>query len=152
MELKSIVYKPKQQRSQKDHYLRVPLHVARLITGHGIEGDAKGGHPKRQLNVLSAETLTELAAEGYQIAPGQLGEQLVISGIRVETLPSGTILQIGESARIEILKLREGCDRFEVIQHKTSYDGRLGMMARVVMDGTIAIGDPVVIVREPIQA
>ncbi|MCU0497561.1 MAG: MOSC domain-containing protein [Anaerolineae bacterium] len=151
MELKSIVYKPKGQKNQKDHYLRVPLQVARLMTGHGIEGDAKGGHPKRQLNILSAETITALAAEGYQIAPGQLGEQLVISGITVENLAKGTILQIGESAQIEILALREGCDRFESIQHQTTHEGRLGMMARVITDGTIAIGDPVVIMPQPIS-
>lgn len=148
--LVSIVYKPESNEAKPEgRYLRVPLQTANLVVGHGIEGDRKGGHPRRQLNIMSAETLNTLAGEGYNIEPGQMGEQMVVSGLDVDTLPVGTLLQLGDTAIIEVTIPREGCDRFEAIQgfprEKTT--GRVGIMARVVESGQINIGDSVRIVQ-----
>lgn len=150
--IQSIVYKPKGLPDAEDAYTRVPLHRARLIVGRGIEGDAKGV-PRRQLNIMSAATLAALAADGYNVEPGALGEQIVIDGLQVEALASGTVLQVGEAARIEIVKPREGCSRFQHIQGQTDFDGRLGVIARVVAEGEIAVGSPVMVLHtDPTQA
>lgn len=142
--IQSIVYKPKGSRNRKDAYTRVPLDAATLVAGYGIEGDRKGGSPKRQLNLMSASTVAALAAEGYQTAPGQLGEQIVIAGVELETLPAGTVLHIGDAARVELIKSRTGCERFEHIQEgRRSHSGRLGVLARVTVSGAIKVGDAV---------
>jgi molybdopterin adenylyltransferase len=125
-------------------YLRVAAQHANLIAGHGIQGDAKAGRgDTRHLNLMSEETLAGLRAEGYTVEPGAMGEQLIVSGINVDTLPAGARLQLGQRAVIEITKPRTGCQRFAAVQGKPPADGRMGVMARVIEGGPIQLGDPV---------
>ena len=147
----SIVYKPDGTVSdQENHYLRVPLNSANLITGHGIEGDRKGGHPKRHLNLMSFETLEALREEGFSTLPGQMGEQIVIQGLDVEHLAEGDRLQFGDQACIEVVSHRTGCQHFEQVQGKSPQQaaGRMGIMAKVVVGGAINVGDPVKLLQE----
>lgn len=146
-ELVSIVYKPQDAAPSEEAYTRIPLQQAQLVAGHGIEGDTKGGGT-RHLNLMSAQALQELSGEGFRTAPGQMGEQLILSGVELDTLPAGTRLQIGDEACVELTEPRTGCGKFERNQEKLRQDaaGRLGMMAQVVVGGSIAIGDPVKIV------
>ena len=146
-ELISIVYKPKNMDAPGTKYLRVPLEQTVLVADYGIEGDAKGGG-KRQLNVMSDDAVQSLAAEGFRAEPGQLGEQLIVSGLDVDTLLPGARLRIGAEACVEVTEPRTGCGKFERYQSKTPQDaaGRLGMMARVVTGGTVAVGDPIEVI------
>ena len=147
----SIVYKPKDRVNEQrmDFYVRSPLQEANLVANYGIQGDQNGGHhPDRQLNVLSREWQLGLMEKGYNIEPGQFGEQIVISGIAIETLEPGTRLQLGGEARIEVVKTRTGCDHFEAVQGKpVSGAGALGVMARVIASGVIRVGDPVTVLE-----
>jgi MOSC domain-containing protein YiiM len=149
-ELVSIVYKPKDAAGSDTGYTRVPLQQAQLVVGCGIDGDAKGGHSGRDLNIMAAETLQRLAGEGFQTAPGRMGEQLVVAGLAVDSLPSGTRVQIGGSARVEVVEPRTGCGKFEQHQGKPRQEaaGRLGVMARVLVGGPIQVGDPVRLLAE----
>ena len=142
----SIVYSPKiDYQEPADEYLRVLVSIADLVAGHGIDGDRKGSQPDRGLNVMSAEILAGLASEGFQTGPGQMGEQIVISGLDFGALSEGTRLQLGSAAAIEFIKNRTGCDRFEHIQGgaRATVADRVGFMARVVASGRIRVGDPV---------
>jgi MOSC domain-containing protein YiiM len=142
----SIVFTPRdvEVRRPQDRYARASLECARLIEFQGIEGDAKGGTTDRQLNVMLAETLAELDAEGFKTAPGEMGEQIVIAGVEPAALVEGTHIKLGEAV-IEVVKPRTGCARFEMIQGKPrqSAKGRLGVIARVVTGGEVAVGDAV---------
>jgi SAM-dependent methyltransferase len=131
-----------------DHYARVPLDVTTLEAGRGIVADRKGGRPERQLNIMALATLEGLGAEGYRTAPGAMGEQVVISGIAIDRLPAGTRLRLGAEAVIEVDKPRTGCDRLRRIQgcRPAEVAGRLGVMARVLIGGTIHVGDAVALV------
>jgi MOSC domain-containing protein YiiM len=145
-QLVSIVYTPRGvERRPTDRYARVPLDRTMLIEGHGIDGDVKGTRGSRQLNIMRAETLAELAGEGRKIGAGEMGEQLIIAGLDQSHFVEGTRLRIGESAIIEIGIPRTGCDRFEYIQGTTRKEvaGRLGVLARVIAGGAIAVGDEV---------
>jgi MOSC domain-containing protein YiiM len=142
----SIVYKPESAVSDPEsHYLRLPLDSARLVAGRGIEGDRKGGNPKRNLNIMSFEILEALRQEGFNTRPGQMGEQIVIQGLDVDTLAEGDRLQVGDQAWVEVVSHRTGCERFEHIQGKSPKlaAGRMGVMAKVVTGGMVAVGDPV---------
>lgn len=145
----SIVYTPASVLEKSpDRYDRVPLQEAVLIAGNGINGDRKGGHPKRQLNIMCYETLQTLGSEGFHVAPGEMGEQIVLSGIDLIDLEPGSRVQFGASAVIEIVEPRNGCDKFELVQGKprTQAKRRLGVMARVVASGAIRVGDAVKVV------
>lgn len=133
------------ERRPADHFARVTVAAAILVVDFGIDGDAKGGSDKRQLNVMTAETLAQLRAEGFLTAPGELGEQIVVAGVDEATLVPGSRLLLGESAVIEVTMPRTGCDRFAHIQGKPkeTVTGRLGVMARVVAGGVVRAGDPV---------
>ena len=143
----SIVYKPAPpvNEDRSGDYLRAPLRQATLVAGQGIQGDHKGGHhPDRQLNLLSQEWLEAVAQKGYKSAPGQFGEQMIISGLAVETLAPGARLQLGDQATIEVVNARTGCARFEAAQGKTVLGlGALGVMARVITGGEVRVGDTV---------
>jgi MOSC domain-containing protein YiiM len=144
----SIVYTPTDiDPRPADHYARVPLEVATLEPAFGILTDRKGSRPERELNVMAAETLEQLRTEGYRTAPGQMGEQIVVSGIEINQLPAGACLQFGDIV-IEVIKPRTGCERLQQIQGCTpaQVKGRLGVMARVLVGGTIRVGDAVALV------
>ena len=146
----SIVYRP-EQLHPKDHFSRVSLQTANLIEGKGIEGDRKGDNPARQLNIMSRETLDGLAGEGFMTQPGQMGEQIVVSGLDIDLnlLPEGAQIQLGDAV-IEVYKPRTGCERFEAIQGlpPSKAANRMGVIAGVIKSGTIKVGDPVAVLED----
>lgn len=148
----SIVYTPMSVTVRSDDkYDREPAESVQLRAGHGIVGDRKAArHPKRHLNIMSAEMLDELSGEGFHTAPGQMGEQIIVAGIDVDALQPGDRLRLGADAVVVINEPRTGCEKFEAVQgqHPSVVEGRLGMMASVIASGTIAVGDPVSI--EPV--
>ena len=152
-ELISIVYKPKGADAAEGSYTRLPLPEARLVVGSGIEGDTKGAGKTRQLNIMAADVIENLAKEGFTATPGSLGEQLIVADVEIDSLPAGTRLRIGRSACIEVTEPRTGCGKFERYQGKLKAKarGRLGQMARVVVEGTIRIGDPVHVVATTVE-
>lgn len=147
----SLVYAPDKSEHQPPyHYNRVPVERINLIAGHGIEGDFKAGrHPARHLNVMTHETLLELAAEGFKTGPGEMGEQIVVSGVDVGSLSPGDRLRFGADAVIEVTEARTGCSWFEQIQSKSPQDaaGRMGVMAKVIQSGEVRAGDTVTVLE-----
>lgn len=78
-----------------------------LLRGLGVEGDAHCGvtvkhrsrvarNPSephlRQVHLIHCELFTELAAKGFRIGPGQLGENSTTEGVALLDLPVGTKL------------------------------------------------------------
>ncbi len=145
----SIVHKPAGiDPRPPDHFARVPLQTATLEVGRGIVTDSKGNRPERQLNIMALESLEQLRAEGYRTAPGGMGEQIIVSGIKIDQLAAGTKLRFGKDAVIEVLRPRTGCDRLRQVQGCTPAQvaGRIGVMARVLVGGTIQVGDAVALI------
>jgi len=142
----SLAYKPADvERRPDSRFSRLPVGHVRLVAGHGIAGDTKGRSDSRQLNVLLAETVEQLRAEGFRTAPGELGEQIVIAGLPADIAVPGARLRVGDSAVVELVYLRVPCGRFARIQGqpKDAVRGRIGFMARVLRSGDVAVGAPV---------
>jgi MOSC domain-containing protein YiiM len=140
--LASIVYSP-----QPGSFNRHPLPEAMLLSGYGIDGDRKGGHPNRNLNVMDQEMLSALSAEGYPTGPGVLGENLIVAGVDISSRPDGARLRIGLEAVIEVVRLREPCYKLTALDARMpdSVIDRVGVMARVVESGVIRVGDAVAV-------
>ncbi|WNI19082.1 MOSC domain-containing protein [Actinacidiphila sp. ITFR-21] len=141
----------------------------RLLAGLGVEGDAHLGvtvqhrsrvaqdptQPNlRQVHLIHDELFAELRAAGYDIAPGDLGENVTTHGVDLLALPVGTRLRLGPDAVVEITGLRNPCrqiDRFRsgLLKHVVSRDGsgriarKGGVMGVVLTTGDIRPGDPV---------
>lgn len=128
-------------------FLRVPRHEALLIADHGIEGDRKARSSRtRQVNLLTADWVARMAELGYRAAPGQFGEQLVISGVDFADLQPGVQLELGDGAVLEITKPRTGCERLQAAQGREippEINWAIGYLARVLEGGRIRVGDPV---------
>ncbi|MCX7220060.1 MAG: MOSC domain-containing protein [Burkholderiales bacterium] len=103
----------------------------RLLQGLGVEGDAHCGvtvkHRSRvaldpsqpnlwQVHLLHAELFDELAAQGFQLSPGVMGENITTRGIDLLALPVGTQLHLGTQAIVELTGLRNPCAQIENFQ------------------------------------
>lgn len=141
----------------------------RLLAGLGIEGDAHEGvtvkhrsrvavdptQPNlRQVHLMHGELFDELAEGGFQVAPGDLGENVTTRGLDLLGLPVATKLHLGAEAVIEVTGLRNPCaqiDRFQpgllAAVLGRDADGNVvrkaGIMAIVLNGGEVRPGDPI---------
>jgi MOSC domain-containing protein YiiM len=141
----------------------------RLIAGLGVEGDAHAGRrvkhrvrvardpdqPNlRQVHLMHSELHEELAAAGFDLSPGEMGENITTRGIALLALPTGTRLGIGAEAILEITGLRNPCPQLDGIQPglmaatlERDADGgivrKAGVMSVVISGGEIRPGDPI---------
>src|SRR3712207_9341253 len=85
----------------------------RLVAGLGVESDAHQGatvkhrsrvardptQPNlRQVHLIHAELHDELAAKGFDVSAGQMGENITTRGVPLLELPVGTRLRLGRQA------------------------------------------------------
>jgi MOSC domain-containing protein YiiM len=120
-----------------------PVQAATLISGLGIEGDKHAvAVSHRQVLLADQEALDEVGVE-----PGTIKENLTVEGLHVMGLPEGTRVRLGKAALLEITEVCEPCFRMDEIRMglKAELVGRRGMVARVIIGGSIAVGDPIAI-------
>jgi MOSC domain len=148
----------------------------RLLAGLGVEGDAHAGRtvqhlsrlardPKapnlRQVHLIHAELYDELAARGFVLEPGQLGENVTTRDLDLLGLSAGTRLRLGDEALIEITGLRNPCRQLDSLAPglmaavlDRAADGSLvrkcGVMAVVVTGGVVREGDGVLLESVPL--
>ena len=155
-----------------DHTMSKPNQASiRLIEGLGVEGDAHAGatvkhrsrvrrdpaQPNlRQVHLVAVELLDELAAAGYDLAPGRMGENVTTAGIDLLGLSRGARLHLGQSAVVEITGLRNPCSQLDGLQDgllaatlDRDAEGNLkrkaGVMAIVIADGLVRPGDRIAV-------
>src|SRR6476619_4452563 len=68
-----------------------------------------GSPNNRQVHLIASELFTELASSGFNIAPGNLGENVTTAGLDLIKFPLGTRLLIVKSAVVELTGLRTPC-------------------------------------------
>jgi MOSC domain-containing protein YiiM len=154
-------------RSATHTFTKPTRDTIRLTAGLGVDGDAHQGvtvkhrsrvardpsQPNlRQVHLIHAELLDEVAADGFDVPPGGLGENVLTRGIDLLGLSTGTVLRIGQSAVIRVTGLRNPC-----LQIDAYADGllakvvgrdeagnivrRAGIMGVVEVSGDVAPGD-----------
>jgi MOSC domain-containing protein YiiM len=126
-------------------FRKLPRDQGQLLEEFGLEGDRHAGRPLRQVSILNAETVQELAQRGMPVSPGVLGENITVEGLGVMELPDGARLRIGDQAEVEITGDRPACRELLQVHREAlkALVGRTGKMARVVRGGTVHPGDPV---------
>jgi MOSC domain-containing protein YiiM len=110
-----------------------------LLEDLGVAGDAHcgvtAGHRhdrnkdplrpnRRQVHLLQSELLEEVNRKGFNVRPGDMGENITTRNLDLLGLPSGALLHIGDEAVVEVTGLRHPCiyiDKF-----------RKGLLAAVV--------------------
>lgn len=144
--------------------------VIRLIENHGVEGDAHAGscdqhlfHIRRfgeqpnlrQVHLIQAEFFDEVAEKEHVVRSGELGENITTRSVDLLNLPTGTRLQLGRDAIIELTGLRNPChqiDQFQegLLQHckEATPNGvvrKAGVMAIVLHGGDVKANDRIMV-------
>lgn len=152
------------------HTMTKPLEdVIEIVAGLGVKGDAHQGETVkhrsrvkrdpnqpnlRQVHLIHAELHDELREQGFDIAPGVMGENVTTRGIDLLGLPTGAKLHLGEAVVVEITGLRNPCAQLDGIQPglmkatlDRDADGNLirkaGVMSVVLTGGKVRPGDAI---------
>ena len=151
------------------HFSKTPCLEIRLLAGLGVAGDAHMGETVkhrsrvrkdptqpnlRQVHLIHAELFEELREKGFNVQPGDLGENVTTSGLDLLALPTGARLHLGSTAVVEITGLRNPCiqlDGFHKGLMAATLDrdaaGHLirkaGIMSIVIRDGDVRPGDAI---------
>ncbi|MFD5139014.1 MOSC domain-containing protein [Streptomyces sp. NPDC058378] len=118
-----------------------------LLAGLGLEGDVHAGatvkhrsrvaqdptQPNlRQVHLIHQELFAELREAGFEVGPGDLGENVTTGGIDLLALPVGTLLHLGDEAVVQVTGLRNPCLQIDHFQ-----DGLLKQVVGRADDGTV---------------
>lgn len=158
-------------RDDEHRFSKISVNEIVLLPALGVQGDAHSGvtvqhrsrvaadptQPNlRQVHLIYAELFTEVGRHGYDLEPGQLGENVTTVGIDLLSLPRGTLLHIGVQAVLEITGLRNPCQQIntfrpgllEEVLTRSSAGGlirKAGVMSVVLRGGLVRPGDPIVV-------
>ena len=129
--------------------VKTPVESAVLTPEWGIETDAHGGNWHRQVSLLSAEKIEQFRKKLW-VEYGAFGENLVVEGFDLRTLPVPSRLAVG-GAVLELTQIGKECHNDCAIRQKTGdcIMPREGVFARVVQGGIIRVGDPVTLLPPP---
>ncbi len=155
-------------RSATHSFSKPTVSSVDLVEGVGVDGDAHSGATVqhlhqlrkdpdrvnlRQVHLIHAELLDDLARDGFEVAPGQLGENITTRGVNLLRMPVGTRLAVGEAV-VTITGLRNPCRQIDDFRPgllkrvlRRGADGEVerlaGVMAIVSKGGTVRPGDPI---------
>jgi MOSC domain-containing protein YiiM len=153
--------------SQTHSFSKPNTKSIKLLTGLGVEGDTHLGEKVqhrsrvakdpnqpnlRQVHLIHAELHDELREKGFDVSPGQMGENITTRGLDLLGLPTGTKLHLGKEAIVEVTGLRNPChqlDDFQMGLMKAVLDkdeeGNLirkaGIMGIVLQGGEVHVDD-----------
>jgi MOSC domain-containing protein YiiM len=142
-----------------------------LIAGIGVEGDAHAGETVkhrsrvaldstapnlRQVHLLHGELHDELAAAGFGVGPGEMGENVTTRGIDLLALPTRARLRLGPAAVVEVTGLRNPCAQLDGLRpglmaatldrdETGALVRKAGVMAIVVSGGEVRPGDAIAV-------
>jgi MOSC domain-containing protein YiiM len=166
-------------RDREHRFSKDVVDVVMLVAGHGVEGDAHAGatvkhrsrvapdptQPNlRQVHLIHGELHDELHDElheqGFEVEPGQLGENITTRGVNLLDLPRGTRLHLGDDAVVEVTGLRNPCVQINafrpgLLKAVTPVDAdgtvrrKTGVMSIVVTGGRVRAGDRIEVTLPP---
>lgn len=114
--------------------------------------------------MLAAEVIDGLAAQGYPVFYGALGENLTVSGLDPHRWRMGQRYRVGQDALIELTKRRTPCFNLDVYGPDIKAEifdaqckakdvtsprwGHSGFYARIIRPGLIQAGDEIILESE----
>lgn len=111
---------------------------------HGIVGDAHAGKWHRQVSLLSFEKIEDFRKRGAKIDFGAFGENLVVEGYDLKSIPVGSRFRIGDCL-LELSQIGKACHSHCEIYRQMGdcIMPREGVFTEVLRGGEIRPGDSV---------
>ena len=121
-----------------------PIEKGVFIPGFGIENDAHAGKWHRQVSLLSGDSVDAFNRTGADVRDGDFGENLLVEGIDLKSLPVSSLLQAG-SVTLRITQIGKECHSDCEIRRRTGdcIMPREGVFAEVLTGGEIRPGDTI---------
>jgi len=123
-----------------------PVKKGVFIRDFGIENDAHAGKWHRQVSLLPSESVEAFNRAGACASDGDFGENLLVEGIDLKSLPVGTVLKVGTVA-LRLTQIGKECHTECEIRRRTGdcIMPREGVFAEVLEGGEIRPGDAVTV-------
>jgi MOSC domain-containing protein YiiM len=117
-------------RDETHRFSKVPATSITLVAALGVLGDAHAGtlvqhrsrvrrdpnQPNlRQVHLLHAEVFDDARAMGYELGPGDLGENVLTADLDLLALPTDTLLDLGGPV-VRLTGLRNPCAQINAFQ------------------------------------
>lgn len=130
--------------SEKRGTPKTSIPNGQLIAGYGLASDAHGGSWHRQVSLLAWEKIQDFNARGAQVQDGAFGENLIVKGLELNSLPIGARLQVGD-ALLTVTQIGKEChSHCEIFKRMGECIMPVyGIFARVLKGGWIKKGDQV---------
>ena len=145
--------------SEKKGQPKAPVETVELKTNLGVGGDAHANSDThRQVSFLDKSSIEIMRKKGYEAADGDFGENFVTSGLSIDDIGIGTVLQVGEQARVQISQIGKSCHSPCAIGQRTGecIMPTEGIFGVVLAGGTVQADDVIeierLISRQTIQA
>ena len=137
--------------SEKKGTEKKEIEKAVLKPDWGIEGDAHAGKWHRQVSLLAFEKIDDFRKKGAEVDFGAFGENIIVSGIDLKSLPVGTVLEIGD-AILKVTQIGKECHSHCNIYHKMGdcIMPREGIFAEVLKGGCIQKGDKINVIEKEV--
>lgn len=120
----------------------------KLVPDWGIENDAHAGKWHRQVSLLGLEKIEDFRAKGAKVDFGAFGENMIIEGFDLRTLPVGTRFRIGD-ALLELTQIGKECHTHCAIYHQVGdcIMPREGVFTVVLEGGEVKAGDEIELIE-----
>lgn len=128
--------------SEKKGTLKTEISEAKFIEDFGIENDAHAGKWHRQVSLLEFNKIDEFRKKGANVDFGAFGENLVVEGIELHTLPIGQLIQIGD-VLLEVTQIGKKChDKCQIYyQVGECIMPKNGIFTKVIKGGNVKVGE-----------
>ena len=113
---------------------------------YGLVGDAHADTTThRQVSLLALESIAKMRQSGFELKPGDFGENITTQGIELASLPVGTRLTLGDEVSMEVTQIGKECHTACAIRRKVGncIMPLEGIFARVIRGGEVRPGDEV---------
>lgn len=119
-----------------------PVNSIEIIEDFGLKDDAHAGKWHRQVSLLSLEKIEEFRSRGAEVVFGDFGENLVISGYDLKTIPVGARFACNDVV-LELTQIgkqcHHGCQIFQTMGDCIM--PREGVFCKVLSGGIVTVGD-----------
>jgi MOSC domain-containing protein YiiM len=138
-------------RSDNKGTVKEPIAVGLIQEDFGLMGDAHAElHIRRQVSLMSIESINRMRNQGYDVIPGSFAENLTTEGIDLLSKPVGTQLTVGEKVLLEVTQIGKECHTGCAIFRQVGkcIMPKEGVFTRVIRGGMVKPGDEISIIQK----